>query len=113
MAQLSVKVNGRDYGIACADGEENHVSQLAAYLDSRVKEVVDQVGQVGEMQIMLMTALNIADDLSGAVSALEDIQSAGGATPEAVPAADDGEAAKALDALAARLERIAASLEKP
>ena len=79
----------------------------------RLKEVVEQVGQVGEMQLLLMTALNIADDLSGAVSALEDLQAQGGAAAAPAPVADDGEAAKALDALAVRLERIAASLEKP
>lgn len=107
MANLRVQVNGRDYAIACADGEEQHVRDLAAYIDGRLKEVVAQVGQLGETQLLLMTALNIADDLSGAVTQLEQVQA--DATP--VPASDDTGAAAALDALAARIERIAARLE--
>lgn len=110
MANLRVQVNGRDYAIACADGEEQHIRDLAAYVDGRLKELVQQVGQVGETQLLLMTALNIADDLSGAVSEIEDMQARG---PVAPAAADDGAAASALEALAARVERIAARLEKP
>ena len=109
MANLRVQVNGRDYAIACGDGEEQHVRELAAYIDGRLKEVVAQVGQVGETQLLLMTALNIADDLSGAVTELEQVQ----ANTEAAPASDDSGAASALEALAERVERIAARLEKP
>lgn len=115
MAQLRVQVNGRDYAIACADGEEDHVRQLAAYVDGRVREVVGQVGQVGELHVLLMTALNIADDLSGAVSELEDLQQAEVAKPAAAapPPADDGAATAAVVAEVERLERIVAALEKP
>jgi cell division protein ZapA len=111
MANLRVQVNGRDYAIACADGEEQHVRDLAAYIDGRLKEVVAQVGQLGETQLLLMTALNIADDLSGAVTQLESLQP-DGSDPPTEAAADDAAAAAALDALAARIERIAARLEK-
>jgi cell division protein ZapA len=110
MAQLTVRVNGRDYPIACADGEEEHVGQLARYLDARVREVVQQVGQLGEMQVLLMTALNIADDLAEAVTRLEEQPPpAAQAAPAAGESAED---AAAVAALAERVERIAAALEK-
>ena len=33
MAQVTISVNGRDYAIACGDGEEEHLADLAQYVD--------------------------------------------------------------------------------
>ena len=39
MAQVDVTINGRDYQIACDDGQEAHLVQLGEYVDRRVKEL--------------------------------------------------------------------------
>ncbi|MBI1986071.1 MAG: cell division protein ZapA, partial [Rhodospirillales bacterium] len=48
MAQLTVSINGRNYQVACDDGQEAHLSRLGTYVDNRVKELVAAVGQVGD-----------------------------------------------------------------
>ena len=43
MAQVEVSINGRNYQIACDDGQEGHLVQLGEYVDRRVKELVTAV----------------------------------------------------------------------
>ena len=44
MPQVDVSINGRRYQIACDEGQEEHLSQLAEYVDQRVQELVGAVG---------------------------------------------------------------------
>ncbi len=110
MAHVKVTVNSREYPVACEDGEEAHLIELAGYLNRIVGELVQSIGQVGEARLMLMTGLLIADELfesRNSVARLEsdisDTKLAGGkAAEEAVEAAN-----AALDRTAARLDGIA------
>ena len=104
MAQVEVTINGRDYRIACDDGQEEHLEGLAAYVDRRVSELVSAVGQVGEARLLVMVSLLIADELSETYASLEND---GGAA--ATDAAD--KLAAATEALAEKIETIAAKLE--
>ncbi|WP_422004159.1 cell division protein ZapA [Pyruvatibacter mobilis] len=54
MPQVTVKINGRSYTLACDDGEEEHLEGLAAYLDKHVTTLAQGVGQVGDQRLMLM-----------------------------------------------------------
>ena len=47
MPLVNVMVNGRAYTIACDDGEEAHLKELAAHVDVKAREVLASVGQVG------------------------------------------------------------------
>ena len=64
MAQVDVIINDRSYRIACDDGQDGHVTELARYLDGRVQELVSSVGQVGDARLLVMASLLIADELS-------------------------------------------------
>lgn len=44
MAQVTVQVNGREYKLACDDGQEGHLSTLASYVDERVREIAQGAG---------------------------------------------------------------------
>lgn len=110
MAQVSLTVNGRAYQVACEDGEEEHLNELARYLNQRVEELVESVGQVGEGRLLLMAALLIADELSEAYDELDDVR----AKLELRPmdsGAHTRASARAIETLAARLEDIAARVE--
>ena len=72
MPQVDVHVNGRRYQIACDEGQEEHLTQLAEYVDKRVQELVGAVGQVGDARLLVMTSLLVADELSEAYSTLEE-----------------------------------------
>ncbi len=103
MATVTVEVNGRTYPVGCADGQEARVTQLAQEFASKVSQVADQVGQVGDLKLFLMGALMLADELSEARRGRV-------APPPMVPEAvnNDG-VAEALNAVAARLEKLAQS----
>ena len=59
MPLVNVMVNSRAYTIACDDGEEDHLRELAATVDAKTREVLSSVGQVGDTRLLLMAALLI------------------------------------------------------
>ena len=63
MAQVNVTVNQQSFRIACEDGQEDRLSDLAKIVDDKVSELVGQVGQVGPNRLLVMAALVIADEL--------------------------------------------------
>jgi cell division protein ZapA len=75
MPQVSVTINGRGYTVACGDGEEAHLLDLASYYDKQVKLLSEDVGQVGETRLLLLGGLMIADQLSDMVSKLDELRS--------------------------------------
>ncbi len=100
MAQVDVAINGRSYRVACDDGQEDHLRQLAEYVDRRVMELVESVGQIGEARLVVMASLLIADELSESFASLE------AGDPEA-----EEKLAQATESVAERIETIAAGLE--
>ena len=115
MAQLSVTINGRNYPIVCDDGQEEHVTRLAAYIDKRAAEIASTVGQVGEGRLLVMTSLLVADELSEAYDEMERLQIAAKNSEQEIrnETRDSMEAkvAPVVESLAVRIENIAAGLE--
>ena len=107
MAQVSVEVNGRPYVIGCEDGQEQRLTQLAAVVDAQIRQVGRDVGPLGETRLLLMGALVMADDIADLRGEIETLRA-----QVAEAKADIGRAelaaVAALDAAAARLERLAA-----
>jgi cell division protein ZapA len=64
MAQVTIQVNGRPYTVGCEDGQEPHLAELARLFDRQVRQVSQDVGQLGETRLFLMGALLLADELS-------------------------------------------------
>lgn len=60
MAQVSIRINGRSYDIACDDGQEDRIHALAGYVNDRVKEIADAVGQIGEQRFPVADRLRCA-----------------------------------------------------
>ncbi len=112
MGQVAVTVNGRQFKVACDDGQEPRIRRLAQYLDARVGEFARSLGQVGEARLLLLAALVVADELSDANEALQQQRSlARAAETEAAAAADA--AASGVHAIAQRIEALAARLGTP
>ena len=113
MPIVNVLINGRAYPITCDDGEEEHLRQLAQFLDSRVRELIGSVGQVGDARLLLMAALLITDELSDARAKLTLLEQETSGKPRAKSAAAgpaEDSVAEALEKAASRLEAIAARL---
>jgi cell division protein ZapA len=64
MAQLAIEINGRPYTVGCEDGQEAHLREIAKLFDNYVRQVGQDVGQLGETRLFLMGALMLADELS-------------------------------------------------
>ncbi len=71
MPLVNVMVNGRAYTIACDEGEEEHLKELAGEVDNKIRELLGSVGQVGDQRLMLMAALLMADELHMARTQLD------------------------------------------
>lgn len=104
MATVTVEVNGRPYAIGCADGQEERVRMLAKQFDNQVRSVAQDVGHVGDLRLFLMSALILADELHEAR-----LNAGTAAPPAGRPPATDG-VAEALNAVAARIEKIVQQL---
>ena len=111
MSQITVKVNGRNYEIACDDGQEAHLTRLAQYVDRRVDELIAAVGQVGDARLLVMASLLVADELSEVYTELDALRN--DRRPGTVSQLGSGPVSVGeLDRLAQRVVKIAEIIEQ-
>lgn len=96
MSNVTLRIGGRDYTMACAEGEEAHVASLGRMIEEKVQSM--GTAAQSEPRQLLFAALLLADELHEARERLA-------AAPSPTSQAD------LLEALAARLETCAAALE--
>ena len=106
MAQVNVEVNGRPYAVGCEDGQESHVLELAKLFDQQVRLVGRDMGQLGDTRLFLMGALMLADELHELKSRTDALQ-AEVTRLQADRSRFEGRAVGALEAAAARIEKLA------
>jgi cell division protein ZapA len=116
LTQVSVTIAGRSYRMACEEGEEAHLEALARDYDAKIAEMRQAFGEIGDMRLHVMAALTFADELSelqGRITALEAEQARAGQVG-AQRLAQDGatrrDLAAKMNAAAARIERLSATL---
>jgi cell division protein ZapA len=107
LGQVSINIRGRQYLIACDDGQEAHLARLGRYLDQRAEHVAASAGSVNDALLLVMVGLMVADELADTSAELESLNGGGVAAREEA----EKDAAKAMNKLAERIERIAARLE--
>ena len=59
---LTISLLGREFRVACPEGEERQLLAAADYLNRKLKEVRDTGKVVGNERIAIMAALNIAHE---------------------------------------------------
>jgi cell division protein ZapA len=64
MSQVNVVINSRQYRMACEDGQEERLLELARDLDQRILQLRDKFGEIGDTRLTVMAALTIADELN-------------------------------------------------
>lgn len=74
MAHVIVQVNGRPYTMQCPAGEEDHLRELAELLDAEVSRVKTSVGNVGDIRMLVMAGLMVADRLSEAIGRIQALE---------------------------------------
>ena len=74
MAQVTVTINTKSYTLACDDGEEEHLRDLARDIDRRVTKLKAEVGSGDEPRLLLMAGLLVADDLALANERVQELE---------------------------------------
>ena len=105
MAQVDVSVNGQSYRIACEDGQEDRLVDLAAMVDEKVIGLVNQIGQVGSNRLLVMAALIIADELV-------DLKNEAGSSQELEDNTNQQDTVLVLQEITKRIENIADQVEQ-
>ena len=63
MAQVSINIANRTYELACGEGEEPRVQELAAYVDEKVSELRLQLPPgTAEVKLLVFASLLLADE---------------------------------------------------
>lgn len=74
MANVVVTVADRPYTMQCPDGEEEHLRELAKLLDTEVMRIKQSVGSIGDIRLLVMSGLMVADRLSEAIQKIESLE---------------------------------------
>jgi cell division protein ZapA len=118
VAQITVSINGRQFRMACEDGQEAHLMKLAKELDDRIGTLRSNFGEIGDNRLVVMAALTVADELSEATGRLRRLEEEMAALQDArVSAADramktQAAVVAAFNSAAERLEGIAKKLNQ-
>lgn len=65
MPELRVMIGGREFEVACQEGEEHFLRSAARLLDNEAQVLVSQIGRMPEVRLLLMAGLMLADKAAG------------------------------------------------
>jgi cell division protein ZapA len=74
MNHINVTINGRQYRMACEEGQEVRLLKLAESLESRVTELRGKFGEIGDARLTVMAALTVCDELLDATARLRTVE---------------------------------------
>ena len=110
MSQVSVTINGRQFRMACEDGQEGHLMNLARELDNRIGGLRTKFGEIGDTRLTVMAAITVADELAEAGQRIKRLEEELAALQNAqVVISDRNKAAQAT--IAAALSKAAERVE--
>jgi cell division protein ZapA len=118
MASVNATIAGRQFRLACEDGQEEHLQALARDIDERIEGLRKQFGEIGDTRLTVMAALMVADEMSEAAHNMRRMEEELNALRDArVVSADRAKAASdavvgAFNSAAERLEGITRKLNQ-
>lgn len=62
MANVNIKFNNKDYLLSCDDGQEESLKKLTSFLDKKYKDLKNELGNIGENKLLLITTIKLIDD---------------------------------------------------
>jgi cell division protein ZapA len=118
MNHVNVTINGKQYRMACEDGQEARLLQLAESFESRIQSLRGKFGEIGDARLTVMAALTVCDELSDASQRLRSLEEERDVLRDGrVAATDRAKAtqiavANALNAAAERIEKTTQVLNR-
>ena len=116
MPQVTVSIDGKTYRMACDDGQEEHLIELAGRFDRYVTHLKGAFGEIGDQRLTVMAGIMVMDEfveLQKRVKGMEtEIATLRKTRDDALTKADKNDAALtgALSNLAERMENLAGRL---
>jgi cell division protein ZapA len=113
-SHVNVTINGRQYRMACEEGQETRLIQLADDLAARIVRLREKFGEIGDARLVVMAALTVSDELLDAREQIEALQRERAALLEGGAAAKVIESAvvAALNSAAERIEKTTQTLNR-
>jgi cell division protein ZapA len=118
MSHINVTINGRQYRMACEEGQEVRLLKLAETLESRVEQLRGKFGEIGDQRLTVMAALTACDELLDANARIRNLEQELSTLRDVRGAAVDrarqtqSAVANALNAAAERIERTTQVLNR-
>ena len=66
MPEINVEINGRRYRMACEEGQEDHLLDLAARFNRHIDRFKDGFGEIGDNRLTVMAGIAVLDELAEA-----------------------------------------------
>ena len=118
MNHINVTINGRQYRMACEEGQEARLLQLAESFETRIENLRGKFGEIGDARLTVMAALTVCDELLDAshrirsleeeLAALRDLRAAAADKTRSTQIA----MANALNSTADRIEKTTQVLNR-
>jgi cell division protein ZapA len=118
MNHINVTINGRQYRMACEEGQEMRLLRLAENLETRVDALRGRFGEIGDARLTVMAALTVCDELQDAAQRIRALEAELGTLRDVRVAAvhrakaTQAAVASALNAAAERIERTTQVLNR-
>ncbi len=62
MANVNIKFNGKEFLLSCEDGQEEHLEEIASYLNEKFDNLKNSLGNIGESKLLLITSISVLDE---------------------------------------------------
>ena len=63
MPQVAVQINGKTYRMACDEGQEAHLLDLAQRFDRTINQLKSSFGEIGDQRLTVMAGVMVTDEL--------------------------------------------------
>src|SRR5271157_2949111 len=112
MAQLAVTIAGKVYRVACDEGEEARLGDLAQLVDAKISGLRQRFGEIGDQRLIIMAAITLADDWSEVDERVRELEAEVARLKTPSPAAPEWaeRVAFSLGEAALRIEQVAQEL---
>jgi cell division protein ZapA len=74
MPEVTIEIGGRQFEVACQDGEEHYLRSAEKLLDAEASVLLEQIGGMPESRMLLMSALMLADKTAALQERLTDAE---------------------------------------
>ena len=112
MPTVNVPINGKNYRMACDEGEEARLESLAAEFDQYVEKLKGSFGEIGDQRLTVMAAIMVTDELLEMRKRMAELEQTVVQLNESSmlnsreKQAGDDELAKGIESIAEKIEKL-------